>query len=160
MNKEEVKDLINDMWEDELSICGWLYMETRLKPNMYVRIQWGNGEQTISKCTNKVDMGNTQYSNDDFYIHTDKKGEVIYKSMILKASHNIIDLIEVGDYVNGSCIIDIKSKYEIGKGLKAMVGKYLHGLNKPYFYIREQDIKSVVTKEQFESIECAVDNND
>jgi hypothetical protein len=78
----------------------------KLEVGMYVRIQWGNGEQTISKCTNKVDMGDTQYSNNDFYIHTDKKGEVIYKSMILKASHNIIDLIEVGDYVNGYLIIN------------------------------------------------------
>ena len=116
-----------------------------LEVGMYVRIQWGNGEQTISKCTNKVDMGDTQYSNNDFYIHTDKKGEVIYKSMILKASHNIIDLIEVGDYVNGVMVTEIKD----GKPFK-------EDYNDPYYSYYFDDIYSIVTKEQFESMSYKV----
>lgn len=112
----------------------------KLEPNMYVRIQWGNGEQTISKCTIKIDIGDTQYSNNDFYIHTDKKGEVIYKSMIVKASHNIIDLIEVGDYVNG-----YKVTYIYPNLLKVD--------STDIWEIHTNDIKTIVTKEAFKSIE-------
>lgn len=127
----------------------------KLEVGMYVRIQWSNGEQTISKCTNKVDMGDTQYSNNDFYIHTDKKGEVIYKSMILKASHNIIDLIEVGDYVNG-----IRVGY-INKGedyLYALTDEntrdVICGYDSDEF---TKPLHSIVTKEQFESIKYSLE---
>lgn len=48
-------------------------MKDKLELNMYVRIKWGNGLQTISQCKNIVDMGDTQYAKEDFYIHTDKR---------------------------------------------------------------------------------------
>lgn len=107
-----------------------------LEVGMYVRIQWGNGTQTISKCTNKVDMGDTQYSKNDFYIHTDKRGEVIYKSMIVKASHNTMKLIEVGDYVNGKEVVEIHTNW----------------LDLDNDVCEVSDIKTIVTKEQFESV--------
>ena len=50
---------------------------------------------------------------------------------ILKASHNIIDLIEVGDYVNG---------------------EYVDLFSLDYFKRNPEHIKSIVTKEQFESM--------
>lgn len=122
----------------------------KLEPNMYVRIKWGNGLQTISKCTNKVDMGDTQYSNNDFYIHTDIKGEVIYKSMIVKASHNIIDLIEVGDYVNGYYVEDVLKTF-----VNVAVGS--NYFQSPTIY--EKDIKSIVTKEMHSSVEYRVETD-
>ena len=69
---------------------------------------------------------------------------------ILKASHNIIDLIEVGDYVNGCYIQEIKS-------LKDNVMVCM--LDSDYeveSVITNKDIKSIVTKEQFESMEYKV----
>lgn len=111
-------------------------METRLKPNMYARTQRGQ----IHKIEEL--LGNNYYGGVSNNV-LDVYGQMLIK----KASNNIIDLIEVGDYVNGSCIIDIKSKYEIGKGLKA----------RACFYIREQDIKSIVTKEQFKANEYVVE---
>ena len=111
-------------------------MKDKLELNMYVRIKWSNGLQTISQCKNIVDIGDTQYSKNDFYIHTDKRGEVIYKSMIVKASNNLIDLIEVGDYVNGLKVIDI-------------VEKDIYASN---FYA-DQYIELIVTKEQVSSME-------
>lgn len=54
---------------------------------------------------------------------------------IIKSSPNIIDLIQVGDYVNG-ILITIRMIDNIGM----------------YF----NDIKSIVTKEQFESMEYNV----
>ena len=125
-----------------------------MKVGDYVRIKWGNGLQTISKCKNIVDMGDTQYSKDDFYIHTDHSGEVIYKTMIVKSSPNIIDLIEVGDYVNGKKVVDKqyhytdKDNYDIGEWCifyeNVALGDY------------QYNIKSIVTKEQFESMEYKI----
>ena len=123
----------------------------KLEVGMYVRIQWGNGEQTISKCTNKVDIGDTQYSNNDFYIHTDKKGEVIYKSMILKASHNIIDLIETGDYVNGYLVLNV---LDFNDNTRILSLEKIYD-NK----ITEEDIKSVVTKEMFSSVKYRMETD-
>lgn len=63
---------------------------------------------------------------------------------IKKASHNIIDLIEVGDYVNGREVIDIfynENDEVIGIDTRGSVD-----------YV-ESGIKSIVTKEQFESME-------
>lgn len=69
-----------------------------------------------------------------------------------KMSKNIIDLIEVGDYVNGHKVFDDmrvdtddygNDFIEIGIEIDNMLNHY----------IREEDIKSIVTKEQFEKME-------
>ena len=59
---------------------------------------------------------------------------------IIKSSPNIIDLIEVGDYVNGNKVIDINGIIYV----------------KDVGFIEEIEIKSIVTKEQFESMEYKV----
>ena len=69
---------------------------------------------------------------------------------VIKASHNIIDLIEVGDYVNGYKVADIdKSKYSVF-------------IEEPKDYVWQclwtKDIKSIVTKEQFESMSYKVED--
>lgn len=62
------------------------------------------------------------------------------KSHIVKASHNIIDLIEVGDYVNG---------YKVrGTSVSTLL---LDNFN--MIKIEDYEIKSIVTKEQFSSME-------
>jgi hypothetical protein len=66
------------------------------------------------------------------------------RNELLKASHNIIDLIEVGDYVNGFRVVYINHKYE-----------YLEVSDEEYI-INKEDIKSIVTKEQFESMSYKV----
>lgn len=58
-----------------------------------------------------------------------------------KHSYNIIDLIEVGDYVNGYLIIR----------------KTTTLLTKQLSNIEASDIKSIVTREQFESMQYKVD---
>lgn len=118
-----------------------------MKVGDYVRIKWGNGLQTISKCKNIVDMGDTQYAKDDYYIHTDHSGEVIYKTMIIKSSPNIIDLIEVGDYVNGMQVTRICFDED---------GERILNLSNCILELMNDDIKSIVTKEQFESMEYKV----
>ena len=57
-----------------------------------------------------------------------------------------IDLIEEGDYVNGGYV------YEIGQAENEQ--KWVHTLNGLLLY--EQDIRDVVTKEQFENMKYEV----
>ena len=75
----------------------------------------------------------------------------IRESDIIKSSPNIIDLIEVGDYVNGRKVVDKqyhytdKDNYDMGEWCifyeNVALGDY------------QYDVKSIVTKEQFESME-------
>jgi len=71
----------------------------------------------------------------------------VYESEIAKHSKNIIDLIEVGDYVNGKeiCLID--------KEENTVIWGFTYKDEQRIFYLYEKDIKSVVTKEQFKNIE-------
>ena len=62
---------------------------------------------------------------------------------IKKASHNIIDLIEVGDYVNGYYVEDVLKTF-----VNVAVGS--NYFQSPTIY--EKDIKSIVTKEQMEQM--------
>ena len=104
--------------------------------------------ETITKL-NK--MGGGRYAhildiNSEFTKEFDK---TFSRGNIIKSSPNIIDLIEVGDYVNGYLVTtgnqDVGSIYisEIdGLGLK----KKLY----------EKDIKSIVTSEQFSQMEYRI----
>ena len=68
----------------------------------------------------------------------------------MKISPNIIDLIEVGDYVNGHRIMmDLeksKKHYKSNYDFVTAVG----------YTFEENEIKSIVTKEQFESVKYEV----
>lgn len=58
-----------------------------------------------------------------------------------KHSQNIIDLIEVGDYVNGELVASVSEEsVEIGEG----------------WHVKAKDIKSIVTHQQFNSIKYEV----
>ena len=64
---------------------------------------------------------------------------------VLKASNNIIDLIEVGDYVNGERVQFITNKCQLlSDGGYDILEKY-------------NDISSIVTKEQFENMAYEVE---
>lgn len=58
---------------------------------------------------------------------------------ILKHSSNIINLIEVGDYVNGEKVIE--------------VDRFTDWIDIGEKVLREENVKSIVTKEQFKSVE-------
>lgn len=79
------------------------------------------------------------------FIYLDNKFVV---SDIIKSSPNIIDLIEVGDYVNGGKVYEKEKEYIV---INADFGRLFEFMN-----IYEKDIKSIVTKEQFESMEYKV----
>ena len=76
----------------------------------------------------------------------------------IKSSPNIIDLIEIGDYVNGSKVVDIniigkdKEKWVWVEQMEDTDNKY----GDDYVGYNNEQIKSIVTKEQFESMEYRV----
>lgn len=106
-------------------------MKDKLEPNMYVRTNGGN--------ISKIENFKSSIYND--FIETPYK-ELINKKDIKKASHNIIDLIEVGDYVNGVIVTQ----------------SYIDNIKHIAPEIKENnyDIKSIVTKEQFENMEYRI----
>ena len=75
--------------------------------------------------------------------------EEILKEDVIKSSPNIIDLIEVGDIVNDEKIIDIGCLTN-GPEEETKVIDYYIAPNTVY-YLKNEDIKSIVTKEQFEN---------
>ena len=85
-------------------------------------------------------------------------GQVILRSDVIKASHNLIDLIELGDYVNGELVVQVSND----KGWVFTEPVYFdeyRGEEKHYCY-NNSEIKSVVTKEQFESMKYIVERDD
>ena len=121
-----------------------------LKKGMYVRYQYEEIVY-IGKITfiSEIMCG----LDETLEIDIDNCIEPILKRNIIKeASNNIIDLIEEGDYVNG-CYVEEVTKLYLGSG------DYIRGVetSEPQSYgwdkaIPETWIKSIVTKEAFESI--------
>ena len=86
----------------------------------------------------------------DDWIETDTKFITrTFPKDFVKASYNIIDILEVGDYVNGYPIYEI---VEYEDDTRAIV---IDDDNKSIIW-KKQDIKSVITHEQIEQMEYKV----
>ena len=122
-----------------------------LEPNMYVRTKKG----TIHKIFEIDKM--LKYEKEDRLI-INKDDWFLVESDLFKASHNIIDLIEEGDYVNGLRVE--KSKYgELYTSYTYMGGDI--GLQQETYTTflkdyEEDDVYSILTREQFESMKYEV----
>ena len=78
-----------------------------------------------------------------------------------KSSPNIIDLIEVGDYVNGYKVLEIEKDYlfDYTEEINVLIVQN----DEVYEVARKiysDDIKSIVTKEQFSQMEYKIGGND
>lgn len=81
--------------------------------------------------------------NEDYNSYAYNKNNSLFEYLVVKASYNIIDILEVGDYVNGYYVEDIlKTFINVATG-----SNYFQN---PTIY--EQDIKSIVTHEQMEQM--------
>lgn len=117
-------------------------MKLELKENMYVRTKDGIIDKVTIDYKGKCNSPNCnckhvccQYN---YYDEVD----------IINASHNIIDLIEVGDYVNGYKVSFKDNDY---KPFVQCDYPVQEGTTNHYrFY--EEAIYSIVTKEQFEKM--------
>ena len=72
---------------------------------------------------------------------------------VIKASHELIDLIEVGDYVNG---LRINSITEADKNNDVRLVWHINTWGDDDISFSNEEIKSILTKEQFESVKYEV----
>lgn len=87
-------------------------------------------------------------------IYTDNyKIDMVLEDEIIKSSSNIIDLIEVGDYVNGYLVTDVYKP----DGNKVFRIEIERDTLKGHIIDKSSQIKSIITKEQFESMEYKVE---
>ena len=113
----------------------------KLEVGMYVRKVNGNIEKITGVQDVKYTTGIQRY-----FSCSEPEECFSTEDDITKASHNIIDLIEVGDYVNGYKLLYQDSHYS-----------YFDIDTCDWIYIKkDEQIKSIVTKEQFESMEYNV----
>ena len=117
----------------------------KLEVGMYVRFKDKRGIEYIRKIVN--------ISEDNRYasLYLDKEANYSYglsPKNIIKASHNIIDLIEVGDYVNGRKVVEIF--YDANDNVMdvCILGSIVYQNN---------EIKSAITHEQFEQMAYKVE---
>lgn len=113
-----------------------------LREGMYVRTKEGK----IFDCYVSEQMGKPIY-----YPKSSKTNGYIDYEEVYKKSKCIIDLIEVGDYVNGE---KVTSAEPVDKN---DTDRYLGFGDYDYYIHTSEDIKDVVTKEQFESMKYIVE---
>ena len=97
-----------------------------------------------------VDVGIGVFPEIDGFFIDKEEINYIEKDDILKSSNNIMDLIEAGDYVNGYKVTAIYNPN--GDDIFNFTLIMEHGYKTINPYIKHYPIKSIVTKEQFESM--------
>lgn len=129
-----------DLDEDELRATRLLNGADKIKIEEYIRTKQGY----ISRVYNvDYELGYVHCGFDTIYVNEDGQEKTYVKiDNIIKHSNNIIDLIEIGDYVNGNKVLDIVDKSFV------LTSSSDYGNNKFFEY----QIKSIVTKERFENV--------
>ena len=130
-------------------------MKLELKENMYVRFKDKRDIEYIRKIVKIPE--DKRYAS----LYLDKEANYSYglsPKNVIKASYNIIDLIEVGDYVNGSEVLDFENKYIEEDDKFVPIGVVTENcyLENTDSWILEKDIKTIVTKEQFENMKYRI----
>ena len=131
-------------------------MTDKLEPNMYVRTKWG-----IAKYIHNLVTKETVYRVIDkkiIYDNVEDWEDCLLDNEILKASYDIIDILEIGDYVNGSEVLDFENKYIEEKDTFVPIGVVTENcyLEDTDSWIIEKNIKSVITHEQIEQMEYRI----
>ena len=111
-----------------------------LKEGMYVRTKEGLIDKVIidyKGCCNSPNCNCKHVSCEHNYYDEEN---------IIKASYNLIDLIEVGDYVNG---------LPVAHNAKKNGGNIVILINGDAY--NEEGIKDIVTKERFNSVKYEVE---
>ena len=111
-----------------------------IKVGEYVRTT-NKGIRQIAKIDNHKTVNKYLY-----YIGEDFEGKsyaYIKTTEILKHSSNLIDLIEVGDFVNGMEVLDIHIPRDIWEPIEIRAdSRYTN-------FILAEDIKTILTKESY-----------
>lgn len=119
-----------------------------MKVGDYVRFKTLSREIKIGKVIEII--APDKNSMKKYCVYDLDNNEVTVDDYVIKSSPNIIDLIEEDDFINGSRITELKSN-------KNGVIKCM--LDSDYEFITtiiNEEIESVVTKEQFESMKYKI----
>lgn len=121
-------------------------MKDEIKVGEYVRIN--NDFRLIALGIRKV----IKINQDTIYTKMNFEMPFSFKiENIAKHSFNLIDLIEVGDYVNGMEVLDIYKPRDLWDPVEIRVdSRYIN-------FILADEIKTILTKEQMASIEYRVE---
>lgn len=117
-----------------------------MKVGDYVRTKKGR----IAKIIDKKDVSGGLHTKEIVFILDNGNRLSTNSYKVIKSSPNIIDILEVGDYVNG-CYVD-----EILKADECYDDRTHFHLLKFNSYFKNEDIKSIVTKEMYASVEYKV----
>lgn len=109
-------------------------MKLELRKNMYYRTYSG----FINKIISIKNFNEREYLLNGFYIN---------KDTIKKASYNIIDILEVGDYVNGD-------KIEYIDDCEGAMREFYYDYENPNDDVGhwQEEIKTIITHEQMEQM--------
>lgn len=120
-----------------------------LKVGMYVRFNYHRVTVPIQIAKIKEKYYDEM---EKYYYYLTDNGLIISEENIIKTSENIIDLIQSGDYVNG---------YRVYSGDENHFDYILTWDEESDYYMKIElpsvDIKSIVTKEQFDSMKYEVE---
>ena len=126
-----------------------------LKEGMYVRTKCNDFcNLVVIRQIVEIDEDDNKFWIDDYIIdvYGDEQNKLCEED-VEKASFNVIDLIEEGDYVNGSEVEKITTFNGMNFVDTYMTQGYGWGTCIP-----ENKIQSIVTKEQFESMKYIVES--
>ena len=138
--------------KDKLSVGMFIRTPLGIDKIIYLRIQDEYGCNFDTQLKHNLFLNNER---DNISID----GECFEKEEI-KANYNIIDILEEGDYVNGNEVMEAdwineNGEYEEGLAFPMYASDDLDVIEN-WLPLRCVDIKSIVTKEQFSSIEYKV----
>ena len=135
-----------------------------MKVGEYVRTIHGIAKVTDIICGQDVKFDNLNIfdGDEDLLRHHNYDGISVndyyfWNSYVIgNPTNDIMDLIEVGDYVNGSRVEEIE-EYNGEKYLYLEEMEYSNA-NQDYInvYCKQEDIKSILTKEQFSQMEYRI----
>lgn len=137
-----------------------------ISKGMYVRTHQG-----IARIVEKPNISVAVW-NDRKVIYVDENGHPIptsfnffvFEDEITASSFNLIDLIKIGDYVNGYKVSEIIVDKDISDNDKLKFGDddlvLTFKSNHDTYYLYIEDIEDVITKEQFNSMKYVVERDD
>lgn len=101
------------------------------------------------------------YQKGNIYTMVDERGVLFGnpKKVVKKHDFDIIKLIEIGDYVNGILVFNITIATTEKGDEWVYIGRDEQNIL-PAVALRKETIKTIVTKEQFKSIEYVVGEED
>lgn len=114
---------------DDSNVGYALYVQNNIKKGDYARLNTGEIVKVTGIRENQVNKKAIYFGAYD--------EDWCDSAAVENFSENIIDLIEVGDYVNGKYVKEI-NQYKDGKSIIALIG-----------IIDEKNIKTILTHEQY-----------